>query len=490
MRVKQYLSLILIVFTVMALATAVVRLQNPRSVPLDQAWKHVPKRPAHVDHSHYFSEPFADGPSVTKACLECHEKEAKEFMKTPHWKWTGHKVKVPGHDEPVAIGKKNLINNFCISVQSNWPKCTSCHAGYGWKDASFDFSDATKIDCLVCHDSSGQYAKGFAGEPAKGVDLLASAKSVALPDRTNCGICHFNGGGGDAVKHGDLDQTMYFPTKDIDVHMGGLDFACIDCHEGQDHGIRGRSISVSMNDKGGVACTKCHTEAPHANERLNAHVQTVACQTCHIPEFAVREATKVYWDWSEAGQDLPIKDPHVYLKIKGRFKYKREVVPEYYWFNGKTTRYLKGDKMDPSKVTNLNHPMGDIADPKAKIWPFKVHRGKQIYDKNNKIFLIPKTVGKGAYWDVFDWNAALEMAQPITGLPYSGAYGFAPTAMYWPLSHMVAPKQRSLQCVDCHGETGRMDWKALGYQGDPARRGSRAQTRRLGQQERQHKGGK
>ncbi len=490
MRATHYFSLILIVFTVMALATTVVRLQNPRTTPRDQAWSKVPERPAHVDHAHYFSEPFESGPAVTKACLACHEDEAHEFMDTAHWKWTGHKVLVPGHAEPLAIGKKNLINNFCISVQGNWPKCTTCHAGYGWQDATFDFGDATKIDCLVCHDTSGQYAKGVSGQPAKGVDLLAAAKSVALPSRTNCGVCHFNGGGGDAVKHGDLDQTMYFPTRDIDVHMGGLDFACIDCHVGRDHAIRGRSISVSVDDEGGVSCTKCHTEAPHANERLNAHVQSVACQTCHIPEFAVREATKVYWDWSQAGQDLPIRDPHVYLKIKGRFRYARKVKPEYYWFNGQTARYLKGDKMDPEKVTNLNYPLGDIADSDAKIWPFKVHRGKQIYDKGYKTLLIPKTVGKGAYWDAFNWDAALKMAEPITGLRYSGAYGFAPTAMFWPLSHMIAPKQRALQCVECHGDGGRMDWKALGYSGDPARRGGRAQMPRLRRGKNPPQGGK
>ncbi len=45
--------------------------------------------------------------------------------------------------------------------------------------------------------------------------------------------------------------------------------------------------------------------------------------------------------------------------------------------------------------------------------------------------------------------------------------------MYWPLSHMVATKDKALQCVDCHGERGRMNWQALGYDGDPAVRGSR-----------------
>ncbi len=476
MNIKHYFLLIFTVFGVLFGTTVLVRLQSPVVEKKSDAQSRMPVPKAHVDHSKFFTEAFKDGPSVTKSCLQCHDKEAKDFMKTQHWEWKGQAVHVPGHKGTFEIGKKNLINNFCISVQTNWPKCTSCHAGYGWKDENFDFKDPTHIDCLVCHDQSGQYIKGFAGDPAKGVDLLASAKSVGRPSRTNCGICHFNGGGGDAVKHGDLDQTMYFPTRDIDVHMGGRDFQCVDCHRTEKHEIGGRSPSVSVNDKEGISCTDCHDQAPHSNERLNAHVETLACQTCHIPEFAVREPTKVYWDWSEAGQDLPIKDKHVYMKIKGRFKYARKVVPEYYWYNGTANRYLKGDKIDPKGVTELNPPRGDIHDPTAKIWPFKVHRGKQIYDSKNKILLIPKTVGKGGYWTEFNWDKALRLAEPVTGLPYSGSYGWAKTAMYWPLSHMVAPKERALQCADCHGDGGRMDWKALGYGDDPSRRGGRKQN--------------
>ena len=54
-----------------------------------------------------------------------------------------------------------------------------------------------------------------------------------------------------------------------------------------------------------------------------------------------------------------------------------------------------------------------------------------------------------------------------TGLDFSGEYGFAPTETYWPINHMVNSKEGSLQCLDCHGDKGRLDWKALGYKGDP-----------------------
>ena len=44
--------------------------------------------------------------------------------------------------------------------------------------------------------------------------------------------------------------------------------------------------------------------------------------------MAVHWATKMSWDWSAAGQDLPINDPAVYLKKKGRFTFARDAEPE------------------------------------------------------------------------------------------------------------------------------------------------------------------
>jgi octaheme c-type cytochrome (tetrathionate reductase family) len=429
-----------------------------------------PKRP-HIDHATLIQGPFADGPSVTRACLNCHPNAGREMLTSVHWTWLGKEVRVPGHDEPLRIGKKNLLNNFCIGVQPNLTHCTACHAGYGWLDASFDFSKQENIDCLVCHDTSGTYRKDEdrGGVVAQGVNLLAVARSVGLPTRQNCGTCHFAGGGGDAVKHGDLDGTMSQPPERIDVHMGRLNFNCQECHRTDGHSIRGRSMSVSVEDANGVACTDCHSQAPHREQRLNAHVRTVACQTCHIPEYAVETPTKMSWDWSTAGQDRPGADPETYNKRKGSFVYASNVVPEYRWYNGTAGRYLLGDRMDPSQVTRINHPRGDISDPAAKIWPFKVHRGKQIYDAKYNYLLVPKTVGPGGYWTDFNWDEAARLGSAASGLKYSGEYGFAPTEMYWPLSHMVASRDKALQCRDCHSPGGRLDWKALGYEGDPAR---------------------
>ena len=44
--------------------------------------------PAAMDHSAFITGPFKDGPEVTKACLQCHQQNAQDFMKTVHWTWS------------------------------------------------------------------------------------------------------------------------------------------------------------------------------------------------------------------------------------------------------------------------------------------------------------------------------------------------------------------------------------------------------------------
>lgn len=437
----------------------------------DDPWANVPKRPAHVDHKELLQGPFETGQQVTAACLECHEEAGEQVIHTAHWRWESEPVKVAGREGLISTGKKNTINNFCIGIQGNWEGCTACHAGYGWKDETFDFEDTANVDCLVCHEQSGVYKKGKMGLPVKEVNLLEVAQSVGVPSRENCGGCHFRGGGGNAVKHGDLDESLFFPSDDLDVHMGRLDFTCVDCHQTKEHQIGGRSISVSVDNKNQIACTDCHNNKLHADDRINSHTDTVACQTCHIPAVARKQATKTHWDWSQAGDSDRKEDIHHYMKIKGSFTYEKNLKPEFRWYNGLASRYLLGDKLDPDKVTPMNKPNGNLRDPDAKIWPFKIHWAKQPYDSKLNHLLQPKTVGKDGYWSDFDWAKALRLGAEFADLEYSGEFGFTETEMYWPLTHMVAPKTEALQCKSCHGPDGILDWQALGFPGDPVKWG-------------------
>ncbi len=432
-------------------------------------------------HKDRIQGPFETPQDVTNTCLMCHENAAKEVMSTSHWTWLDEKF-TNENNQTVQRGKINFINNFCIAVPSNNPRCTSCHTGYGWVDASFDFSKEENVDCLICHDQTGTYKKTptGAGMPDKYVDLEKVAQSVGIPTRNNCGACHFNGGGGTGVKHGDLDGSLYNPTFDIDVHMGKFNFECIDCHSSRyfKHKILGASHGSMAANANHIYCTDCHKSKIHQNATINRHLNTVACETCHIPEFAKVEPTKVWWDWSKAGEDKPAakdKDGNeIYNKMKGEFKWAKDVVPTYKWYNGSADYYSFGDKIDSAKIVMLNSLNGDIKDPNSKIAPFKVMRGKQIYDSQNDYLIIPKLFGEGGYWKTYDWNAASELGMKVVNLPYSGHYSFIETEMFWPINHMIAPKEDALKCTSCHGvKANRLNWKALGYSGDPMNVGAR-----------------
>lgn len=421
-------------------------------------------------HQQIFSGSIEDPREITVMCLECHDTAAKEVMESIHWTWIKTDVDVPEHEGPHDLGKKNVFNNFCINVQSNWPRCTSCHPGYGWKDKSFDFNDEKNVDCLVCHDRTGNYKKipTGAGMPVDTVNLVKVARNVGPSTRANCGTCHFYGGGGENVKHGDLDQGLVNPEPSYDVHMGN-GMVCQDCHTTEQHKIKGASMAVfAKSEENRIFCSDCHGTEPHGSDIINGHFERVACQTCHIPTFAKDRPTKVYWDWSTAGKDSAAPEDQygmpTYHKKKGSFTWGKNVKPEYAWYNGSSQRYLLGDTFNPENVLALNSPKGRLGEATSKLHPFKVHRGKQIYDREHNYLIVPKLFG--GFWKHFDWDKAAREGMQATKLEYSGEYGFTETEMYWKINHMVVPADQSLKCNDCHFGNKRIDWKKLGYKGD------------------------
>ncbi|MGD9333086.1 MAG: cytochrome C, partial [Desulfobacterales bacterium] len=87
--------------------------------------------------------------------------------------------------------------------------------------------------------------------------------------------------------------------------------------------------------------------------------------------------------------------------------------------------------------------------------------GKQPYDKVNKnltiLHLFPKGKDdKDAYWKGYDWNKAIAYGQKYAGLPYSGEYDFVETSYVYPTTHMVAPKDNVVACIECHSADGRL----------------------------------
>jgi octaheme c-type cytochrome (tetrathionate reductase family) len=447
-----------------------------------------------MDHSGFpmLEGPFETGPEVTAVCLTCHGEIGAAVMETVHWTWQ--------YDNPVTgetVGKANVINNYCVSVVPNEPRCTSCHIGYGWADDTFDFTAAESIDCLVCHDTTGTYEKfpTGAGHPVYGdtqqfggrdwpaPDLAAVAQAVGPPSRANCGACHFTGGGGDAVKHGDIDSSLANPSYELDVHMDaeGLDFTCQTCHVTEDHEIAGGRYVMDSYSDGPTQCSTCHGEEPHGEATLDQHTAVVACQTCHIPEYARAQPTKMTWDWTVAGEASPegthpyiITDPEtgkvVYDSRKGEFTWAADVVPEYRWVNGVFDYSLIEEGVDQAVGFQVNVPLGSRGD--GLIWPLKLFTGMQPYDADQNLIaplnLFPKNDedGETAFWRNWDLALAVDGGFAAWDIEFSGNMGFIGSEMWWPITHMVAPAGEALSCTECHDTEGRLDFAALGYTDD------------------------
>ncbi len=435
-----------------------------------------------ADHGRFeiLQQTFNTPQEVTAACLSCHNLTAQDVMKSSHWTWTRDYILEDG--DTIKLGKTNIINNFCIGISSNESRCTSCHIGYGWKDDNFDFTNSLNIDCIICHDRTGTYQKfpsgagypvteekNFGNKSFLPPDYSIIAQNVGSPERENCGACHFLGGGGNNVKHGDIATELAQITREVDVHMAvdGANMNCTDCHKTNKHNITGNLYSIASTNHNRVTCDQCHTTQPHRNKTLNKHVSKVACQTCHIPEFAKESSTKMYWDWSTAGElnsDGTAKVKYdslgniTYLSKKGSFRWENNVAPEYTWFNGEARHYLMGDRLDSTSPVQLNTLLGDYKDKNSRIIPVKVHRGKQIFDPEYNTMILPHLFGNDstAYWKTYDWDLAAETGMESVNLPYSGKYSFVSTEMYWPINHMVAPAEESLDCEACHTKESRL----------------------------------
>ena len=439
-----------------------------------------------ADHSKFkeLQKNFNSGPEVTLVCIKCHTEAAKQIHKTKHWTW-----EYLNPENKQRLGKKNILNNFCITPQSNFAYCSACHVGYGWEDENFDFTSEKSVDCLVCHDTTGEYSKppGSAGHPKDTVDLTYVAQNIGKTSRDTCGACHFFGGGGNGVKHGDMDDSLAAPDRELDVHMDavGEDFTCSTCHKSIEHDVAGSRYTPKATDSEGqhlqrreqeevnnAHCRACHDNTPHKKEnktRLNHHAEKIACQTCHIPTIARGGvATRMTWDWSTAGKLDPsgkalekrVNGNLVYHGKRGNFTYGENIKPEYIWFNGDVKYHLLDEKikLNEDGFVPINDFGGSPDDGKSRIWPVKVFRGKQPYDPVRQTLVVPHTTGQNddAYWKKFDWEKSISAGMISAGQPFSGDVDFIKTQMSWPITHMVAPAKDAVGCVECHSKNGRL----------------------------------
>jgi octaheme c-type cytochrome (tetrathionate reductase family) len=395
---------------------------------------------------------------ITRECLCCHPESGHEILRTAHWNWGGHSPEVCDHEHSGDLGLETLVNNYMIGVAPNREYCGTCHIGLGCVADQTLFTGPESIDCLVCHDTSGTYGKqiGAGGEPGSGIDLARVASAVGRPSRTTCGSCHFYSDGGPNMKHGDLEPALADPPDDLDVHMGRYDMRCQDCHLVENHRIAGMSMSAPAVE-GRVSCRRCHGETAHGisgilGAHLDDHLDKLSCEVCHIPTVARYSPTRLFVDYRKAEQYGPVPPGEMglpaYPPKSGVEIWQTDLVPVYRWYDGSREAYVIGDRIDPDETVVLNRPLGERRNPRARIYPFKVHRAVQPYDRQKLILVLPR-LWEG-FWNHFDLAAAIEDGMQAAGLEYSGDYGFVETVMYTGIHHEVAPAPAALGCGDCH----------------------------------------
>ena len=387
------------------------------------------------------------------------------------------------------LGKMNTVNDFCTNPRYNWiglaknsrgevlsKGCSACHAGFGkMPSEQMTAEQLQNIDCLMCHaagyrrdlypDGKGGYEwKPILWKNQEGMDAVA--KRISLPTRTMCLRCHSASGGGPNWKRGDLEYKLSDAERNFDVHMGtdGKDMQCIACHAGEDHRVRGHGADLSGFDMPAnpLSCDtkECHGNAPHKVAVLDYHTARVNCTVCHIPTFAHDDTTDMHRDWSKPAYDEAAD------KYAATITLQKDVKPVYRWFNGTTREQFLGEPVQllPDGTIGMMVPQGSRQDPKAKIYAFKLHTAKMpVLDGKN--YVIPIMVEE--FFPNGKVGEAVQQAAKLTYGVDNAQYTWVSSSRYMGIFHEVQPASHALQCLDCHGPNGRMDWSALGYKGDP-----------------------
>ena len=435
---------------------------KPAFAPTECAACHHPWTPDHSTLVAFTGKPSPQ--DVTRNCLSCHPKVGQDVLKTAHWNWKGYSPTLKGYEHRIDISLTLMVNNSCIAIGPNLQECASCHIGYGWVDAKFDFTNPANIDCLVCHDTTGTYRKdpGKGGLPDPSLDLAAIAKKVGRPSRQACGSCHFASGGAPYAKHGDLEPAAGRPAGRLRHAHGHAEDALpgLPCdHRAPDRGDvderprrRGprplRKVPRPNAPRGGG-----HAEPPSGRPRQGRCVRDLP-HSLHCEGVTDSPAAGLFASGSEPSPSgWTSTGCRSTTRNSATLTWGKHLVPTYLWYDGTRNASLVGDKIDPSSAVVLNAPVGEKRNPSARIFPFQVHAAVQPYDTENKILALPKLLD--GYWVDFDWSKAIASGMKQVGLPYSGKYGFVETKMYSSIHHEVVPAKKALGCSDCHSAGGR-----------------------------------
>ncbi len=302
------------------------------------------------------------------------------------------------------------------------------------------------------------------------ITMDQAVRTVHKPTRSTCLSCHALAGGGDARKRGDLALASGTTAdKNYDVHMAtkGKNMSCQACHKTEDHLIPGKGSDLRPSEgKYVVACTNCHGQnGPHGTTQIGRHTARVACQSCHIPVYAknaadtaATEATEIHRDWRNVEWDAAKNRYEVVVTSANNLK------PAYRFFNGTSW----GNNMKDAAVFDveanafaISRPVGDINDPKSKLYPFKYKTAVQPYATNLNMLIALDTAN---YWKNGNPDQAVKAGLVNMGYSANEPYAWATADEYQMLNHQVSPDSQALTCNSCHTASAtQMNLKSLGY---------------------------
>ncbi len=413
--------------------------------------------------------PFQTFTEVNRECVSCHNQEAANLKKDIHWLWQRPK-KVNGKVE--SFGKKTSLSHFAIVASLNKKMCMECHVSDNPQQFDFENKNNSLIDCLICHDTTNTYKRSISSKIGPEINLSDIIKNIGEPNSDNCLSCHFtrcrNPLNSGPVQISDVNHLAN--QSDIHLISKKINFSCLDCHSsGKNHTFE---PTKSNNDLSriDIGCSKCHSNLPHTNSQLNSHNSTIACQTCHIPLYAINTPAVISWNWSMAGKTSTISrqsptEDISYLDENGYFQ-GSNIIPAYRWDNGNDQIYKRGGRVNPDQVTPLSMPANKKTG--SILAPFSTTYGTQLYDKKYRYLISPlfNNDQENAF-NASDWDMIAKTGMKAILLPYSGTHELTTTVTYKPLNHGVTSAKNALDCLDCHGKSGRIQWQLLGYTIDP-----------------------
>lgn len=305
--------------------------------------------------------------------------------------------------------------------------CVQCHVGAPWNP------DLPSANCDLCHTSK------------------LTGDRFTRPTVASCMTCHKK----DTEKRGDL----FTAATDVHVETGLL---CQDCHlrttdprGWSDHQFaKGTPLDTTEPTmKGTLSCATCHLD-PHAKlahggPRIDAHLDKVACETCHTgarPGWAL--ASRQWNVFTAAGTPVSVKRDPGFL-------------PVYKWYDNLGAGAAGDYRLPILGVTERRNAPG------AKIYPFNpitvTWFVKTEVSPLDDVIVVPEVKAADA-----DGDGTVTVAEMRTDYPRAT---LVTRDMTFSISHSVRPASQAYRCHDCHGRRGWvLDWKALGYSGDPRQR--------------------